>query len=191
VLGLMPISLAPRVSATPISGAEASTAGVRIGSVGERLLGPRSRATPCDMTRFLVLTLVGLTMAACGGQSAKNEPAAAAETAAPTATKTPVPVILTGTERQVVAGAELAAAEYALAVLEDKVDRAKYSGAVDAVDEMIALFRAKPDATEEYDAQTGKQTGRTVKQVLSDIGSKLAQADPEMADKVDRALAAE
>ena len=74
---------------------------------------------------------------------------------------------------------ELSIAEARVAVSHLALDGSDYGKSLRAVDDMITLYRAKPDA--EYD-------GLTMKQHLQDMASTLGPYRPEMAAEIDRAL---
>ena len=74
---------------------------------------------------------------------------------------------------------ELSIAEARVAVSRLVLDGSDYGKSLRAVDGMIALYRAKPDA--EYD-------GLTMRQHLQDMASTLGPYRPEMAAEIDRAL---
>jgi hypothetical protein len=79
---------------------------------------------------------------------------------------------LTAHEQTVVAEAQQAAA---MNVLDGSMRRET----ADGVDQVIALYRQKPDA--EYN-------GLTMRQVLEDLASSLDGAQPQLAARIDRAL---
>jgi ABC-type glycerol-3-phosphate transport system substrate-binding protein len=74
---------------------------------------------------------------------------------------------------------ELSIAEARVAISHLVLDGSDYGKTLRAVDDMIALYRAKPDA--EYD-------GLTMRQHLQDMASDLGPYRPEMAAEIDRAL---
>ena len=79
---------------------------------------------------------------------------------------------LTGDEELAVSSARVAFSGLVL-------DGSGYGKSLNALDEMIALYRAKPDA---------KYDGLTMRQVLQDMASDLAPYRPVMAEEIDRAL---
>lgn len=87
---------------------------------------------------------------------------------------------LTDAEKGDVARAQQALAERALGVIEGGGGSGEESAAAErAVDQLIALYRSKPDA--ELD-------GKTMRQVLQDEASRIDEYDRDLADKLARAI---
>jgi hypothetical protein len=80
-----------------------------------------------------------------------------------------------------VSGAEVALSTYCANELDQGASVDEYDASRQAVDDLIATYRAHPDDT--YD-------GRTMKQVLSDRANRLDACDRDAARQLDRALSA-
>lgn len=74
---------------------------------------------------------------------------------------------------------ELAVAEARVAFAHVVLDGSSYGAALEGVDRLVAIYRAKPDA---------KYDDLTMRQVVQDGASKLDRYQPDMAAGLDRAL---